>query len=74
MSTKSYRDLKVWQKAMDLVVESHKVVDLLPKNEVYGLAIQIQRAAVSIPANIAEGTEGNIWETTFIISLAPMVL
>jgi len=51
----SYRDLQVWQKAMDLVVESYKVVSLLPKNEVYSLATQIQRAAVSIPANIAEG-------------------
>jgi four helix bundle protein len=40
---------------MDLVVESYKVVNLLPKNEVYSLATQIQRAAVSIPANIAEG-------------------
>ena len=40
---------------MDLVVESYKVVNLLPKSEAYGLATQIQRAAVSIPANIAEG-------------------
>jgi four helix bundle protein len=55
MSIKSYRDLKVWQKAMDLVVESYKILNLLPKNEVYSLATQIQRAAVSIPANIAEG-------------------
>jgi four helix bundle protein len=55
MIIKSYRDLKVWQKAMDLVVDSYKVVNLLPKNEVYGLATQIQRPAVSIPANIAEG-------------------
>jgi four helix bundle protein len=45
----------VWQKATDLVVESYKVVSLLPKNEVYSLATQIQRAAVSIPANIAKG-------------------
>lgn len=55
MSVKSYRDLLVWQKAMDLVVESYKIASLLPKNETYGLASQIQRAAVSIPANIAEG-------------------
>jgi four helix bundle protein len=55
MAIKSYRDLKVWQKAIDLVVESYKVVSLLPKNETYCLATQIQRAAVSIPANIAEG-------------------
>ena len=40
---------------MDLVAKSYEVVSLLPKNEVYNLATQIQRAAVSIPANIAEG-------------------
>jgi hypothetical protein len=38
VAIKSYRDLHVWQKAMDLVVESYKVASLLPKNEVYGLA------------------------------------
>jgi four helix bundle protein len=55
MTIKSYRDLRVWQKAMDLVVESYEIVMHLPRNELYGLATQIQRAAVSIPANIAEG-------------------
>jgi len=40
---------------MDLVVESYRLSRLLPKPEVYGLASQIQRAAVSVPANIAEG-------------------
>lgn len=55
MSLKSYRDLVVWQKAMDLVVECYRITTLLPKNETYGLVSQIQRAAVSIPANIAEG-------------------
>lgn len=52
---KSYRELLVWQKAMDLVVESYRIASLLPKAELYGLRSQIQRAAVSIPANIAEG-------------------
>ena len=51
----SYRDLQVWQKATDLVVECYRLTKLLPKTEMYGLASQIQRAAVSIPANIAEG-------------------
>ena len=51
----SYRDLQVWQKATDLVVECYRLTKLLPKSETYGLASQIQRAAVSIPANIAEG-------------------
>ena len=52
---KSYRDLKVWEKAMDLVIESYRVSRLLPKSELFGLIAQTQRAAVSIPANIAEG-------------------
>ena len=51
----SYRDLIVWQKAMDLVVECYRLTHSLPKHEVYGLASQIQRASVSVPANIAEG-------------------
>ena len=52
---KSYRDLLVWQKAMDLVEESYSVASQLPKTETFGLVSQIQRAAVSVPANIAEG-------------------
>jgi len=55
VTVKSYRDLQVWQKAMDIVVESYRLTKLLPSSENYGLASQIQRAAVSIPANIAEG-------------------
>ena len=51
----SYRDLLVWQKGMDLVVKSYQLAKHLPSNEIYGLASQIQRAAVSVPANIAEG-------------------
>ena len=55
MSLKSYRDLEVWQKAMDLVVECYQITRKFPKSEIYGLTSQLQRAAVSIPANIAEG-------------------
>lgn len=55
MALKSYRDLLVWQKAMDLVVESYEVAALFPKTELYGLKSQLERAAVSVPANIAEG-------------------
>ena len=51
----SYQDLVVWQKSMDLVMESYELVKLLPPNEKYELSSQIRRAAVSIPANIAEG-------------------
>ena len=55
MGVSSYRDLQVWQKATDLVVECYRLSRLLPKHETYGLVTQIQRASVSIPANIAEG-------------------
>ena len=57
MGLKSYRDLEVWQKAIDLVVACYQITKKFPKNEVYGLINQLQRAAVSIPANIAEGRE-----------------
>ena len=51
----SYRDLQVWRKAMDFVVACYEVARDFPKTETYGLSSQLQRAAVSIPANIAEG-------------------
>ena len=52
---KTYRDLEVWQKAMSFVEDVYKAVRTFPREEQYGLADQIRRAAVSIPSNIAEG-------------------
>ncbi|MEN6613603.1 MAG: four helix bundle protein [Armatimonadota bacterium] len=52
---KSYRDLRVWQSGIDLVELIYKVTSDFPKSETYGLASQMQRAAVSVPSNIAEG-------------------
>lgn len=51
----SYKDLIVWKKAVELVVEIYKLTDRFPKNETYGLVSQMRRSAVSIPSNIAEG-------------------
>lgn len=51
----SHRDLIVWQKAMDLVVEIYKLATEFPPSECYRLVNQITRAAASVPANIAEG-------------------
>jgi len=51
----TYKDLIVWQKAMGLVTEIYKLTEKYPKSELYGLVSQTQRAAVSIPTNIAEG-------------------
>ena len=52
---RSHRDLIVWQRAMGLVVLVYKASRAFPKDELYGLTSQMRRAAVSIPANIAEG-------------------
>lgn len=51
----SYRDLKVWQLGMEIVERSYQLTKSFPREEVYGLSSQLRRAAVSIPANIAEG-------------------
>jgi four helix bundle protein len=50
-----YRELKVWLKAMEVAKGVYKLAPLLPREETYGMRSQITRAAVSIPANIAEG-------------------
>jgi len=51
----SYRDLLVWQEAMNLAELAYRLAAGLPKDELYGLTSQIKRSAVSIAANIAEG-------------------
>ena len=55
----SYKELIVWQKSIELVIQIYKVTKAFPKEEMYGLTSQMQRAAVSIPSNIAEGHERN---------------
>lgn len=57
MTTKvqNYKDLIVWQKAMDVVDEIYKLTDSFPQHELYGLSSQMRRCSVSIPSNIAEG-------------------
>lgn len=51
----SYRDLEVWKRSRTLVSAIYQLTELFPNKESYGLTSQIQRAAVSIPSNIAEG-------------------
>jgi four helix bundle protein len=51
----SYRDLRVWQQAMDLAEEVYRLTERFPKHELYGLTSQLRRAAVSVASNIAEG-------------------
>jgi four helix bundle protein len=52
---KTYRDLEVWQTGMTLVERCYAATKLFPTDERYGLTAQLRRAAVSIPANVAEG-------------------
>lgn len=55
MYLKSYKELIVWQKSIQLVKEIFILTDSFPKSEVYGISSQMRRAAISIPSNIAEG-------------------
>ncbi|MFI4897136.1 MAG: four helix bundle protein [Phycisphaerales bacterium JB059] len=51
----SYQDLEVWQVGMDLVAQIYRISAELPSEERFGLVAQVRRAAVSVPANVAEG-------------------
>jgi four helix bundle protein len=85
-AARGFRDLLVWRKAHDLVLEIYKLTASFPKPETYGLASQMRRAAVSVPANIAEGfrrrgkankarfmnvAEGSLDECRYYLILAP---
>ena len=56
MQIKSYENLIVWQKSMDLVVVVYQLTDEFPRSELYGLISQMRSSSVSIPSNIAEGS------------------
>lgn len=51
----SYRELRVWQRSIDLVSAIYKLTDHFPKSELFALTNQMRRASISIPSNIAEG-------------------
>lgn len=55
VKTDGFKSLLVWQRAMDLAEATYKITNSFPKHELYGLVSQLQRAASSVPANIAEG-------------------
>ena len=63
-----YREMIVWQKAVEMVREMYRLVPKLPREETYGMRSQITRAAVSVPANVAEGwtTESNKEKVRFL--------
>ena len=59
MKTSDFRQLRVWQQAMDIVVETYALIRTLPIEERFSLCDQMRRSAVSIPSNIAEGQSRN---------------
>ena len=56
---KTHKDLDVWKDSMELVVKTYMMTKNFPKEELYGLTSQIRRSAVSVPANISEGSARN---------------
>jgi four helix bundle protein len=52
---KHFKELKVWQKGIEIVKSIYEITKLFPKEEMYGLTAQMRRSAISIPSNIAEG-------------------
>jgi four helix bundle protein len=71
MKVQSFRDLRVWESGMELVVGVYGLTQTFPKSEVYGLSSQLQRAAISVPANIAEGhSRRNLREYLHFLSIA----
>ena len=52
---RSFRELKVWQKAIELAVLVYRLTQTFPREEIYGLTSQMRRSAISVPSNIAEG-------------------
>ncbi|MBK5279402.1 MAG: four helix bundle protein, partial [Bacteroidia bacterium] len=56
----NYKELKVWQKSVDLAVRIYETTKHFLREEVYGLTSQIRRSAISIPSNIAEGAGRNL--------------
>jgi four helix bundle protein len=55
LMAQSFRELQVWQRAMQLTIAIYRLTKNFPKDELYGLTSQLRRAAVSVPSNIAEG-------------------
>ena len=71
MYIESYKQLKVWQRSIELVKEVYKITDEFPKSELYGLVSQMRRCVISIPSNIAEGYKRrNLGEYIQFLSIA----
>ena len=71
MRVHSYQKLRVWQRSVDLVAEIYALTSSFPAEERFGISIQLRRAAVSIPSNIAEGSRrGGSKEFKYFLRIA----
>ena len=71
MTGQTFRDLKVWQEAADLVIAVYGVTEMWPRSEIGGLAIELRQAAVKVPAKIANGHGcGDLREYVHQLSIA----
>ncbi|HEY9072545.1 MAG TPA: four helix bundle protein, partial [Desulfobaccales bacterium] len=59
LKSRSFRDLDVWKLSIEFVKNIYQITNKFPKSELFGLASQLRRAAISIPSNIAEGQGRN---------------
>ena len=57
---RNFKELKIWQKGFQIAINSFRITEAFPTQEKYGLAIQINKAGVSIPSNIAEGSSKKV--------------
>jgi len=68
---KSFKELRVWQEAINLVTDVYRATQQFPKQEMYGLTDQVRRASVSVPSNIAEGQQrGSTRQYLYFLSIA----
>ncbi len=71
MATSNYKQLQAWQNGMELVRRVYHLTRSFPRHEIFGLSSQVQRAAISVPANIAEGhTRGTTKEFLRFVAIA----
>lgn len=61
---RNFRELEVWKLGKEIVLDVYRVTKKFPKEEMYGLIVQMRRAAVSIPSNVAKGSTGSIIRNT----------
>jgi hypothetical protein len=60
---RNFKELKTWQKGFQIAVQGFRITETFPQQEKFGLALQINKAGVSIPSNIAEGAAGKVIRT-----------